>query len=73
MNKLVVNHIDKLFVTNDANTILSEINVHHPAANLMVLASKMQKDDFGDNTNYVVTFSGELLSQAEILLRSGLH
>lgn len=62
MNKLVVNHIDKLFVTNDANTILQEINVHHPAANLIAMAAQIQKADFGDNTNYVVTLAGELLS-----------
>lgn len=61
MSKLVVNHIDKLFITNNTHTILQEINVHHPAANLLVLASKAQKDDFGDNTNYVVTLAGELL------------
>jgi T-complex protein 1 subunit theta len=70
---LIVNHIDKIFVSNDAATILQEINVHHPAANLIVLASKMQKDDFGDNTNYVVTLAGELISQAESLLKMGLH
>ena len=58
MKKLIVNHIDKIFVTNDASTILSEINVHHPAANLIVMAVKMQKEDFGDNTNYVVTLAG---------------
>lgn len=62
MQKLIVNHIDKIFVSNDASTILQEINVHHPAANLIVLASKMQKDEFGDNTNYVVTLAGELIS-----------
>lgn len=62
MSKLVVNHIDKLFITNNTHTILSEINVHHPAANLMFMAQRAQKDDYGDNTNYVVTLAGELLS-----------
>ena len=73
MKKLVVNHIDKLFVTNDAATILREVEVHHPAARLIALAAKMQKEDFGDFTNYVVTFAGELLIQAEALIRTGLH
>lgn len=73
MKKLIVNHIGKIFVSNDAATILSEINVHHPAANLIVMASKMQKADFGDGTNYVVTLTGELLNLAEQLLASGLH
>jgi len=40
MQKLVVNHIDKLFITNSTHTILSEINIQHPAANLIFLASK---------------------------------
>ena len=73
MKKLVVNHIDKLFVTNDAATILREVEVHHPAARLVALAAKMQKEDFGDATNYVVTLAGELLVQAEALIRTGLH
>lgn len=73
MKKLVVNHIDKLFVTNDAATILREVEVHHPAARLIAMAAKMQKEDFGDFTNYVVTFAGELLVQAEALIRTGLH
>ncbi len=73
MKKLIVNHIDKIFVTNDASTILSEINVHHPAANLLVMACQMQKADFGDHTNYVVTLAGEFLSQAAQLIRTGVH
>ena len=73
MKKLVVNHIDKLFITNDAATILKEVEVHHPAARLVAMAAKMQKEDFGDFTNYVVTFAGELLVQAESLIRTGLH
>lgn len=73
MKKLVVNHIDKMFVTNDAATILREVEVHHPAARLIAMAAKMQKEDFGDFTNYVVTFAGELLVQAEALIRTGLH
>jgi T-complex protein 1 subunit theta len=73
MKKMVVNHIDKIFVTSDASAILKEIEVNHPAAKIIAMAAKMQKDDFGDGTNYVVTFAGELLSQAEILIKSGLH
>lgn len=73
MKKLVVNHLDKIFVTNDAATILREIEVHHPAAKLIAMAAMMQKEDHGDFTNYVVTLAGELLNQAEILIRTGLH
>lgn len=73
MQKLIVNHIDKLFVSNDASTILKEINVHHPAANLINMAAQVQNDEHGDGTNFVVTLSGELLSQAEKCIKKGVH
>jgi T-complex protein 1 subunit theta len=41
MQKLIINHIDKLFVSNDASTILREINVNHPAANLVNMAAQV--------------------------------
>jgi T-complex protein 1 subunit theta len=41
MQKLIVNHIDKLFVSNDASTILKEINVNHPAANLVNMSAQV--------------------------------
>jgi T-complex protein 1 subunit theta len=41
MQKLIINHIDKLFVSNDASTILKEINVNHPAANLINMAAQV--------------------------------
>lgn len=73
MKKMVVNHIDRLFITNDTSTIMREVEVQHPAAKIVAMASKMQKEDFGDCTNYVITLAGELLSQAETLIKSGLH
>ncbi|XP_053990731.1 T-complex protein 1 subunit theta-like isoform X2 [Hylaeus volcanicus] len=72
MNKLIVNQIDKIFVTSDAATILEQLEVQHPAAKLLAMASKMQDQEFGDVTNFVTTFGGELLYQAETLLRQGL-
>jgi len=42
MNKMVINHLEKLFVTNDAATIVGELEVQHPAAKLLVMASNMQ-------------------------------
>jgi T-complex protein 1 subunit theta len=42
MNKLIVNQIDKIFVTSDAATILEQLEVQHPAAKLLAMASKMQ-------------------------------
>lgn len=72
MNKIIVNHIEKLFVTNDAATIIREMEVQHPAAKMMVLGSMQQEEEAGDGTNFVLLLSGALLSNAEKLLRNGL-
>jgi T-complex protein 1 subunit theta len=72
-NKMVINHLEKLFVTNDAATIIRELEVVHPAAKLVVGASQQQEAEMGDATNFVVVFAGELLRQAESLIRMGLH
>ncbi|XP_003705377.1 chaperonin containing TCP1 subunit 8 [Megachile rotundata] len=72
MNKMIINHIEKLFVTSDAATIINELEVEHPAANLIVLASKMQEAEVGDGTNFVIIFAGALLEAAEELLHLGI-
>ncbi|CAB1431674.1 unnamed protein product [Pleuronectes platessa] len=72
MNKMVINHLEKLFVTNDAATILRELEVQHPAAKMIVMASHMQEQEVGDGTNFVLVFAGALLDLAEELLRMGL-
>uniref|UniRef100_A0A8C7X1E6 T-complex protein 1 subunit theta n=1 Tax=Oryzias sinensis TaxID=183150 RepID=A0A8C7X1E6_9TELE len=72
MNKMVINHLEKLFVTNDAATILRELEVQHPAAKMIVMASHMQEQEVGDGTNFVLVFAGALLEMAEELLRMGL-
>lgn len=80
MFKLVINSLDKIFVTSDTATIVKEMEVVHPAAKLIVEAARKQEQEVidyhkqfyymqvGDGTNFVVTFSGELLSKAEELL-----
>ena len=73
MNKMVINHLERLFITNDSATIVKELEVQHPAAKLLVMASKMQEAEVGDGTNFVVVLAGELLLQAEELLKNGLH
>lgn len=73
MNKMVVNHLGRTFVTSDAATIVRELEVIHPAARLVVMASQSQEREVGDGTGLVVAFAGELLEQAEKLLRQGLH
>ncbi|KAI3773900.1 hypothetical protein L1987_48439 [Smallanthus sonchifolius] len=73
MNKMVINHLDKLFVTCDTATIVSELEIQHPAAKILVLAGKAQQEEIGDGANLVVSFAGELLQGAEDLIRMGLH
>lgn len=72
MNKMVINHIEKQFVTSDAGTIIRELDVEHPACKLMVMASQMQESEVGDGTNFVIIFAGALLEGAEELLRLGI-
>jgi len=73
MNKLVVNHLNKIIVSSDCATLLKEFEVQHPAATMLSLASQMQDQEFGDGTNFVIAFAGELLKLAEELLHEGLH
>ncbi|KAI9659290.1 MAG: T-complex protein 1 subunit theta [Bathelium mastoideum] len=71
-NKIVINHLQKLVLTSDAATILRELEVVHPAAKLLVMASQQQEAEMGDATNLVMVLAGELLRKAEELLRMGL-
>lgn len=60
-------------MTSDAATIIREIEVVHPAAKLLVMASEAQESEMGDATNLVLILAGELLKRAESLLVMGLH
>ena len=71
--KMVINHLGKIFVTHDAATIINELEVEHPAAKLVVMASKAMLEEVGDGTNLVITLAGEFLKQAETLVRMGIH
>ena len=71
-NKIVINHLAKMTLTSDAATILRELDVVHPAAKLLVMASQQQEAEMGDATNMVIIFAGELLKKAEELIRMGL-
>lgn len=50
---MVINHLEKLFVTKDASTIMTELEVQHPAAKLLVFAAMAQENEIGDGTNLV--------------------
>ncbi|KAH6687322.1 T-complex protein 1 subunit theta [Plectosphaerella plurivora] len=71
-NKIVINHLQKMILTSDAATILRELDVVHPAAKLVVMASQQQEAEMGDATNLVIVLAGELLRKAEDLIRMGL-
>lgn len=60
-------------MTSDAATIIREIEVQHPAAKLLVMASTAQEAEMGDASNLVLIFAGELLKRSEHLLTMGLH
>lgn len=62
MNKLVLNHLEKIIVTSDCASILRELEVQHPAARILVLASEMQESEFGDQTNFVSRNKNSILS-----------
>lgn len=61
LNKMVINHLDRLFVTSDAATIIKESDVHHPAAKMVAQAAKMQENECGDGSNLVLSLAGELM------------
>ena len=61
MNKMVINHLDRLFVTSDAATIIKESDIHHPAAKMVAQAAKMQEQECGDGSNFVLSLAGELM------------
>ena len=73
LNKMVINHLDKIFVTSDTATLMAEMEIAHPAAKMVVMAAGMQESEVGDGSNFVIVLSGELLHQAEELLHMGLH
>ena len=73
MDKMMVDSMGDVMITNDGATILKEMEVEHPAAKMLVEVSKTQDDEVGDGTTSAVVVAGELLSKAEELLADNLH
>lgn len=71
-NKIIVNHLSKHIITNDAATMLRELEIVHPAVKVLVMATEQQKIDMGDSTNLVMILAGELLNVSEKLISLGL-
>ncbi|MFH1126232.1 MAG: thermosome subunit alpha [Candidatus Altiarchaeota archaeon] len=73
MDKMLVDDLGDIVITNDGATIVEEMNVEHPAAKMVVEVAKTQDDEVGDGTTTAVVLTGELLSNAEKLLDQGIH
>jgi len=73
MDKMLVDSLGDVTITNDGATILDEIDVQHPAAKMMVEVSKTQDKEVGDGTTTAVVIAGELLKNAEDLIEKGIH
>ncbi|MFL6489958.1 MAG: thermosome subunit beta [Nitrososphaera sp.] len=73
MDKMLVNNLGDVTITNDGATILKEIDVQHPAAKMMVEISKATDNEVGDGTTSTVVLAGSLLSKAEELIAKGVH
>jgi len=73
LDKMLVDSLGEVTVTNDGATILKNMDVQHPAAKLLVQISKTQDDEVGDGTKSTVVLAGELLRRAEELIDKKIH
>jgi len=73
MDKMLVDSMGDVVVTNDGATILKEIDVEHPAAKMIVEVAKSQDEECGDGTTTAVILTGELLKYAGDLLDQNIH
>ena len=73
MDKMLVDSLGDMTITNDGATILKEIDVQHPAAKMLVEIAKSTDNEVGDGTTSVVVLAGALLEQAESLLQQEVH
>jgi thermosome len=73
MDKMLIDGMGDIVVTNDGATILKQMDIEHPAAKMMVEIAKTQDDEVGDGTTSAVIIAGELLKNAEDLLSQRVH
>src|SRR5919109_1559270 len=73
MDKMLVDSLGDVTITNDGATILKEIDVQHPAGKMMVEVSKSVDNEVGDGTTSSVVLAGSLLEKAEELLNKDVH
>ncbi len=73
LDKMLVDSMGDVVVTNDGVTILKEMDVEHPAAKMLVEVAKTQDQECGDGTTTAVVLAGELLKRAESLIEQNIH
>ena len=73
MDKMLVDSLGDVVITNDGATILKEMDIEHPGAKMIVEVAKTQDAEVGDGTTTAAVLAGELLTKAEDLLESGVH
>lgn len=73
MDKMLVDSLGDVVITNDGVTILDEMEIEHPAAKMMVEIAKTQEEEVGDGTTTAVVVAGELLKSARELLDQNIH
>ncbi len=73
MDKMIVDSVGDVIVTNDGVTILKEMQIEHPAAKMIVEVAKTQEKEVGDGTTTAVILAGELLRKAEELIDMNIH
>ena len=73
MDKMLVNPIGDITITNDGATILHDMSIEHPAAKMVVEVAQSLESSAGDGTTSAVVFTGALLEKAENLIENGVH
>ncbi|MCK4550496.1 MAG: TCP-1/cpn60 chaperonin family protein [Candidatus Aenigmarchaeota archaeon] len=73
MDKMLVDSLGDIVITNDGVTILEEMDVQHPAAKMLVEVAKTQNSEVGDGTTTAVIIAGSLLKEAETLIDQNIH
>jgi T-complex protein 1 subunit alpha len=73
LDKMLVDEVGDITITNDGATILKRLEVEHPAAKVLVEMANLQDTEVGDGTTSVVIFAAELLKRANELVQSNIH
>lgn len=73
MDKMIIDSMGDVIITNDGVTILENMNVEHPTAKMIVEIAKTQDEEVGDGTTTAVVFAGEFMKNAESLIEQNVH